>query len=547
MPKVSIIIPAFNAAATIIETLKSTQSQEFQDFEIIVVDDGSTDATVEVVRREFPDVRVIQQENTGPAAARNHGVAEAQGEWLAFLDADDTWLPWRLSLQLELAKQCPGAVMFCGLTVDLDDDNGLTPPTTPPSTSMLDIKSFVIGNPVATTTVLLKKSTFDQAGGFDTLFRGPEDYELWMRIAKIGEIYKIWVPLCRYRCEMGSLSMDDGKFLPQVLAVLDKAYGQDGVLRPHGRKSRAKAQQYSSASWMAFCQGNRLRALKHLMLSFMNWPFPTKNPGSKPLLRLQLLIRYLKPAAPPQKESEKGRAQYLQYKRLWNEMGADGVYHVVPRWKRLAKRLLCSRLPLPNFGYACYRKVYRILDLTVELFRTFKKIVWVEPVMRGLCKSVGKNLRIERVPDVYGNGSIELGSNVYLSGHISFAFNDKLKLSPAFKLGDNCFIGHLCAFNMASGITIGDNCLISGQTVFYDNDGHPTDADERRKNFPVSPESVKPIVVGDDVWIGRGCMILKGVHIGDRAIIGAGSVVVRDVPADTVVAGNPAQVRKQLL
>ncbi len=547
MPKVSIIIPAFNAAKTIVETLKSTQTQDFQDFEVIVVDDGSTDATVEVVRREFPDVRVIQQENAGPAAARNHGAAEAQGEWLAFLDADDIWLPWRLSLQLKLAEQHPEAVMWCGLTIDLGEEEEPDQPSPPFDISLLGIKSFVIGNPVATTTVLLKRSVFDQTDGFDTQFRGPEDYELWMRVAKVGKIYKIGAPLCRYRCEMGSLSMDDCKFLPQVLDVLDKAYGEGGVLKLHGRKSRAKAHQYSSASWMAFCQGRRPRALKHLLLSFMNWPFPTKNPGSKPLLRLQLLFRYLKPAMPPQKASEKGRAQYLHYKRLWNEMGADGVYHVVPRWKRLAKRLLCSRLPLPNAGYACYRKVYRILDLTVELFRTFKKIVWVEPVMRGLCKSVGKNLRIERVPDVYGNGSIELGSNVYLSGHISFAFNDKIKLSPRFKLGDNCFIGHLCAFNMASGITIGDNCLISGQTVFYDNDGHPMNADERRKNFPVSPESVKPIVVGDDVWIGRGCMILKGVHIGDRAIIGAGSVVVRDVPADTVVAGNPAQVRKQLL
>ena len=80
----------------------------------------------------------------------------------------------------------------------------------------------------------------------------------------------------------------------------------------------------------------------------------------------------------------------------------------------------------------------------------------------------------------------------------------------------------------------------------YDNDGHPKDAGSRRRNEPVRPEDVRPIKIGDDVWIGTGAIVLKGVSIGDRAIVGAGAVVVRDVQPDTVVAGNPARLIRTL-
>ena len=307
MPTVSIIVPAFNAAKTIAETLKSTEAQEFQDFEVIVVDDGSTDATVEVVRREFSDVRVIEQENAGPAAARNHGAAEARGEWLAFLDADDTWLPWRLSLQLEAAKRQPEIGMWCAETIGMSDTVSSTPENSA-GTVGLTLRDFAVSNPVSTTTVLLRRSLFEQENGFDTQFRGPEDYDLWMRTATHTEIGKIQHPVSRYRQEVGSLSQDVDKFLPEVLRVLTKAYGSGGALEAHGGSYRkARAYQYFSASWMAYCANKTAQARRLLYHSFFIWPFGFGRCNKERLIRAKLLFRYCRTPSRCPNEAAPGR------------------------------------------------------------------------------------------------------------------------------------------------------------------------------------------------------------------------------------------------
>src|SRR5579871_4773962 len=120
-PCVSVIIPAYNAARTIRGALRSLEAQEFRDFETIVIDDGSQDDTLSIVQREFPHVIVLSQANAGPAAARNRGAAAARGTWLAFLDADDEYLPWRLSWQWDYASRNPQIDAWCGLPVDMDD------------------------------------------------------------------------------------------------------------------------------------------------------------------------------------------------------------------------------------------------------------------------------------------------------------------------------------------------------------------------------------------------------------------------------------------
>src|SRR5207247_2133879 len=93
----------------------------------------------------------------------------------------------------------------------------------------------------------------------------------------------------------------------------------------------------------------------------------------------------------------------------------------------------------------------------------------------------------------------------------------------------------------------GRHCLLAAGVRVFDFDGHPLDADRRRRGEPAPADAIRPVTIGDDVWIGTAAMILKGVTIGDRAVIAAGAVVARDVPADVVVAGNPAQVVKRLV
>lgn len=332
-PLVSIVIPAYNSARTIGEALDSVAAQTFTDYEVIVIDDASSDNTVEVVRAwggdkaeesnrsehrtvniERPtlnaerigsepvlplrssaqdsernehqnregckdvDLRILALLlNSGPAAARNRGIAEAKGEWIAFLDADDVWLPEKLEIQIRHARGRPAAALFCGQTMELREkvgDCGLK--TVDCGKSDVEggevslsarevpvrLEDFALSNPVATSTVMVRKSVIAEVGGFDERFRGPEDYDLWMRIAAKHEVVKIEEPLARYREVAGSLSMDDRKFLPQVMGVLEKAFGVGGVFQslPHWRKA-AESNQYWSASWMAFSRSARSRAI----------------------------------------------------------------------------------------------------------------------------------------------------------------------------------------------------------------------------------------------------------------------------------------------
>ena len=101
MPVVSVIIPTYNRKGFIAECVESVLAQSFSDFELVVVDDGSTDATEEVLAGFGAEIQVIRQEQRGPSAARNTGIQSASGEWLSFLDSDDLWLPRKLETQME--------------------------------------------------------------------------------------------------------------------------------------------------------------------------------------------------------------------------------------------------------------------------------------------------------------------------------------------------------------------------------------------------------------------------------------------------------------
>ena len=181
-----------------------------------------------------------------------------------------------------------------------------------------------------------------------------------------------------------------------------------------------------------------------------------------------------------------------------------------------------------------------------EAIALLGKFFWYEPLWRSQCAAVGQNFQMEQLPYLCGRGRIILGSNVRLSGKSNFIFSDRPDGRPQLRVGDGTFLGHNCSLHVAAAVTIGRHCLIAGGTRISDNDGHPLDPVRRRGNEPMPPEAIRPISIGDDVWIGAGAQVLKGVTIGDRSVVGAGAVVTRDVPPDVVVAGNPARVVKRL-
>lgn len=294
---ITVVIPCYNAALTIGEALDSAFSQAGAECRIVVVDDASTDGTCEAVRAHAAAERielVRMERNSGPAAARNRGVAQARGEWVAFLDGDDVWLPGKLALQRKLAEANPEVALWCGGTVRWQA--GAAPAAAPADAGFrrIELSEFAFHNPVATSTVLVRRSALEQTGGFDESFRGPEDYDLWMRIAADRPLAETDAALTGYRYVPGSLSNDDRNFLPQVLRVLDKAFAEGGALAGmQGLRRKARGTQYFSASWMAFNRGARLRALSLLARSWLLCPKRLPKEEGDALLRLRLLGRYL--------------------------------------------------------------------------------------------------------------------------------------------------------------------------------------------------------------------------------------------------------------
>lgn len=212
--------------------------------------------------------------------------------------------------------------------------------------------------------------------------------------------------------------------------------------------------------------------------------------------------------------------------------------------KRLYRGLVNFSIPAPKvvwkpalWSYLATRSVYHF----------GKRVLICQPFLAAYCKKVGKNLRTGTfVHWVQGQGDIILGDNVWLDGKSTITFGASFSGTPTLEIGDNTAIGHDTSFTIGKRITIGKNCNISGATAIFDSSGHPSDPVARREHKPPPADQVRPVTIGDDVWIGKGCIIFPGVRIGDCAIISAGSVVRRHVPPYAVVAGNPAQLMFRL-
>ena len=217
------------------------------------------------------------------------------------------------------------------------------------------------------------------------------------------------------------------------------------------------------------------------------------------------------------------------------------------RMKRATKVVLSFHLPVNGFTRPLFRLCYLFHVFVRESWIWAWRFCWNEPLFRSRCESVGTGLQMEALPYIVGAGRIVIGEGVRLSGKFSVAFgrSDSAGM-PELVIGNGTFIGHMCGFNVGRSIRIGHHCLLAGHVSIFDMDGHPLDAARRRAGEPTPPELIDPVVIGDDVWVGNGAVILKGVTIGARSVVAARAVVTRDVPADTIVAGNPARIVKAL-
>lgn len=249
MPKVSVIVPSYNNARFLPQALESALSQTYRDFEVIIIDDGSTDDTREVVerylKRDPGRTRYIYQDNRGLACARNAGIREARGALIALLDADDQWLPERLEETVKvIGADASVGLVHANITRVDEDGTMLETPRRDPRVLSGDIfvHIFLRDAHIACPTVLFRRECCDRVGLFDeNLARlGCEDRELWLRISrqyKIGYIDKV---LALYRVNDKGMSRDKGKMMKARLYVIDKFCPAGGGRQKLRKKALAK-------------------------------------------------------------------------------------------------------------------------------------------------------------------------------------------------------------------------------------------------------------------------------------------------------------------
>ena len=226
MPKVSVVIPAYNAMTYLPETIASVLEQTYADFEVIVVNDGSTDNIKEWITYSDRRVRLISQVNLGLAGARNTGIRESQGEYLAFLDADDLWESTKLAKQVRVLDSHPEVGLVYTWISYIDEKGKSTGRVVKPQSEGNIWQELTKGNLVECGSVaMVRRQCFEKCGVFDrNLGSFVEDWDMWLRIARTYPFKVIKEPLTYYRQVTTSASRNWQAMAKSYQLVIDKAF-----------------------------------------------------------------------------------------------------------------------------------------------------------------------------------------------------------------------------------------------------------------------------------------------------------------------------------
>lgn len=252
-PLVSVVIPTYNASRWIGETLESVLAQDFTDFEIIVVDDGSTDDTAQVVAGYGERVCCIHKPNGGAGSARNVGIRAARGEYVAFVDADDLWAKEKLRLQLNLLSRTGVAWVYSD-ALAFDDENGVSLYRLGRLVRQCSgdiLESLFLADFIPSPTPIIRRTVFEHVGFFDEnkTYQTTADWDMWLKIAAHYPIGLVSVPLAYYRVHSTSMTgSEDAQVVLQAhLAVIERAIARE-PMRLGSLKNRRIASCYS---WVA--------------------------------------------------------------------------------------------------------------------------------------------------------------------------------------------------------------------------------------------------------------------------------------------------------
>ena len=282
-PAVSVILPVFNGEAYIQAAIESVFAQTFQDFELIVVDDGSTDATLAILECYGDRLEIIRQQNAGHASARNAAARKANGDWIAMIDADDVWHPEKLQQQLAAATF---ADVVYTAAHNFEDavrvDNATFTRGDCPSGDVFDC--LMLDNFITHSSILMRRDKFLAAGGYDETLRTTCDWDLWLRMSASGcRFHGISSPLTHYRWRSNSNSRNHARTCADRLHVLQRA-----MRHPRAHKTsallrqKAMARVWQTSAWFVAENDDRqallwyLRSVCYRPFSIRGWKEVTR-------------------------------------------------------------------------------------------------------------------------------------------------------------------------------------------------------------------------------------------------------------------------------
>jgi glycosyltransferase involved in cell wall biosynthesis len=275
---VSAVIPAYNAGQHIRSAIDSVLAQTVPVDEILVVDDGSSDDTCAIVRTYGSRVRIIPQANQGPSAARNTGAREASSHFIAYLDADDRWLPEKIGMQLAAMQANPGAIL-CYTSIHIDEPGGSHRIRNAVAPGEL-LPLLRLGNPgLLPSCILLVRSAMLEAGGFPPHLTIGEDQALWLRMFAMGPFCAVPEPLIRYHASNSGVSGNAELMLANGRAIVDQ-YALEGLTGLSRRLWRRRILSHMTyrAALTARASSSPRQELRYAVQSILTWPSPFWEP-----------------------------------------------------------------------------------------------------------------------------------------------------------------------------------------------------------------------------------------------------------------------------
>jgi glycosyltransferase involved in cell wall biosynthesis len=268
MITISVVIPTYNYGRFIGEALESVLHQTFKAAEIVVVDDGSTDNTREVLAPYMQRIRYIHQANAGLSAARNTGIHAATSEWIALLDSDDTWHPEKLAQQALFAAEHPEISVIASLESSVYRKSGRFASRS----TALNTRDFFGGCAFGPSGVMVRRSHLLRAGVFDESLKSVEDRDLWLKLSTLGPAARLNMPLWTYRRHGNQMHSNAARMQESYLRVLTDFFAAHPEHRRHRRLAYGYYHFDSAEEYNV--NGHARKALAHILRSFLLHPWP---------------------------------------------------------------------------------------------------------------------------------------------------------------------------------------------------------------------------------------------------------------------------------